>query len=287
MQKPIIFTSEFLRTTPETNCISKAISAALKRLHIEHRELKNTNDYWCRDYMPIRISDNGIYAKYNYYPDYLVDYKTKRKYITKQEDACQGLDFLAPINLDIVLDGGNYVRCGNKVIMTDKIFMENPTWSARNLINHLSESLNVDIILLPWDMNDTCGHSDGMVSYLGDNRLLLNSCWRNADKSFYKRLLKILQPHFEIIEPVYDCKEDKNSWCYLNYLQLPNAILLPVLSEKVDCENDMAAIEYFEGLFPNLEIVPIYALPLIKKEGALHCVTWEYIERTEHRVGKD
>ena len=278
MQKPIIFTSEFLRTTPETSCISEAISEALGRLHIEHRELKNTNDYWCRDYMPIRISNDGIYAKYNYYPDYLVDYKTKRKYITKQEDACQELDLLAPVDLDIVLDGGNYVRCGDKVIMTDKIFMENPTWSARNLINHLCESLNADIILLPWDMEDDCGHSDGMVSYLGDNRILLNSCWRNTDKPFHKRLLKILQPHFDIIEPVYSCKEDKNSWCYLNYLQLPNAILLPVLSEKADCENDVAAIEYFKGLFPHLEIIPIYALPLIKKGGALHCVTWEYIE---------
>ena len=90
--------------------------------------------------------------------------------------------------------------------------------------------------------------------------------------------VKILQPNFEVIEPVYGCKEDKNSWCYLNYLQLPNAILLPVLSEKADCENDVAAIEYFKGLFPHLEIVPIYALPLIKKGGALHCVTWEYIE---------
>ena len=44
MQKPIIYTSDFLRTTPETTCVAEAISAALERLHIEHRELKNTND---------------------------------------------------------------------------------------------------------------------------------------------------------------------------------------------------------------------------------------------------
>ena len=278
MQKPIIYLSKFLRTTPETSCIAETLSAALDSLDVEHRELENTNDYWCRDYMPVKISDNGIYAKYNYCPDYLVDYKTKRKYITKQEDACQELNLFAPVDLGIVFDGGNYVRCDDKVIMTDKIFMENPTWSVRELINHLSESLNAKIILLPWDMADTCGHSDGMVSYLGDNRILLNSCWRNTYKAYYKRLLKILQPNFEIVEPVYGCKENKYSWCYLNYLQLPNAILLPVMSEKADCENDVAAIEYFKGLFPNLKIVPIYALPLIEKGGALHCVTWEYIK---------
>jgi agmatine/peptidylarginine deiminase len=279
MKKPIIYTSKHLRTTPETVRVAEAISVALGRLNIGHRELENTNDYWCRDYMPVKISEKGIYAKYNYSPDYLVDYKTKRQYITKQVDVCQELDIFAPVDLGIVFDGGNYVRCDDKVIMTDKIFMENPTWTARDLINHLSESLNADIILLPWDMKDICGHSDGMVSYLGDNRILLNSCWRNVDKPYYKRLLKILQPNFEIVEPVYGCKENIHSWCYLNYLQLSNALLLPVLSEKADCENDVAAIEYFEGLFPNLKVIPIYALPLIKKGGALHCVTWEYIEQ--------
>ena len=146
MQPPIIYTSKFLRTTHEITCVAEAVSAALELFHIEHRELENTKDYWCRDYMPIKISDNGIYAKYNYYPDYLVDYKTKRQYITKQEDACRELNLFAPVDLGIVFDGGNYVRCGEKVIMTDKIFMENPTWSARHLINHLSESMNADII---------------------------------------------------------------------------------------------------------------------------------------------
>ena len=75
------------------------------------------------------------------------------------------------------------------------------------------------------------------------------------------------------------CKDNKDSWCYLNYLQLPNAILLPCLSEKIDCENDVAAIETFSNLFPNLKIVPIYSKPLINKGGAIHCVTWEYIEK--------
>ena len=278
MHKIVIYTSSHLRTTPETACVANAISDALAMLGVEHRELCNTNDYWCRDYMPILLSNDGIYAKYMYNPDYLKDYKTKRKYITEQEDACRELNICTPTNLGIVFDGGNYVRCGDKVIMTDKIFMENPEWKPLALLSHLTEKFCAEIILLPWDMYDFCGHADGMVASLGGNKILLNNCWKNKDKEFHKRLTKILEPHFDIVEPVYNCKEDKYSWCYLNYLQLPNAILLPVLSKNADCDNDIAAIETFSRLFPLLKIIPIYSRPLIKDGGALHCVTWEFVE---------
>ena len=53
MNSPIIYTSKYLRTTPETVRVAEALSVALGRLNIEHRELVNTNDYRCRDYMPI------------------------------------------------------------------------------------------------------------------------------------------------------------------------------------------------------------------------------------------
>lgn len=73
-------------------------------------------------------------------------------------------------------------------------------------------------------------------------------------------------------------KEDRNSWCYLNYFRIPGLILLPCLSENADCESDLTAMREFTRLFPDHIIKPIYALPLIKKGGALHCVTWEWYE---------
>ena len=48
-------------------------------------------------------------------------------------------------------------------------------------------------------------------------------------------------------------------------------------------KNDIAAIETFKNIFPNLKIIPIYAKPLIQEGGALHCVTWEYIEYNNHK----
>ena len=147
MQDVVIYTSEHLRTTPATAGVAMAIHNALESLQIEHRELKYTNDYWCRDYMPIMIFDDGAYSKYQYQPDYLFDDVKCHKYITNQDDACRGLNLFTPTNMNIIFDGGNYVRCGNKVIMTDKIFTENPKWSISYLMRHLQDALCADIIL--------------------------------------------------------------------------------------------------------------------------------------------
>lgn len=275
MENPIIYTSEWLARTPETSGVAKAIFAALDELQIEHRELKNTKDYWCRDYMPVCISKNdGWYTRYKYSPDYLIEYKTKRKYITKQEDACKSIMTHLSDYVDIVFDGGNYVRCGNKVIMTDKIFSENPQISPNALLTDLQFNLLWPIIiLLPWDMKEPYGHSDGMVACLGDNKILLTGYWKQRNKKYHKRLLKILSAHFEVVE-LPDWK-GSDTWCYINYLQVPGGILLPCLSEDFSCESDVAAIETFGKLFPDSRIMPIYAYPLIKNGGAIHCVTWE------------
>lgn len=280
MKRPIICTSSYLRTSLQTQQVARDIVEALNRLGIEHRELQNTNDYWCRDYMPVPLFEDGTYSQYHYRPDYLWDYKTKRQYITDQTEACKELNLFMPTNMKIVFDGGNYVRCGNKVIMTDKIFAENPDWSANDLLQHLHHTLCADIIIIPWDMRDNCGHADGIVAPLDDGRLLLNNYVQyKKDTAFYKRLHKILDAHFDVVDLSYNCKLETDAWCYLNFLNLPNAILLPMLSKNFDYENDREAIKVMTGLFPDKDIVPIYARPLIEDGGALHCVTWEYIPK--------
>ena len=146
---------------------------------------------------------------------------------------------------------------------------------------HKSDLFQIMEQILTWFKPSLCLKAN-LNPYIGDDKVLLNSCWENK-RAYHTRLRKILDPHFEVIELVYDCKKDRDSWCYLNYLQLPNAILLPCLSNNADCENDIAAIETFKNIFPNLKIIPIYAKPLIQEGGALHCVTWEYIEYNNHK----
>ena len=283
IKKPIICTSPYLRTTSYCNRVAKDLFAALDRLGIQHMELSNTMDIWCRDYMPVLLFDDGYYATYQYQPDYLWNKKCNRKYITNQTNASKGLEINTSLSMGLVFDGGNYVRHNDKrkstVFMTDKILMENSFCPSHELIVKLHLSLAADIVLLPWDMDEPYGHADGMVAPLPDGRLLLNNYCQTAKGKkidYYKRLLKMLDGHFPFVELSYDCKLEEDSWCYLNFLKVPGAVLLPCLSRGAKCDNDQAAIEKFQELFPDDEIIPIYAKPLIKRGGGLHCVTWEY-----------
>ena len=283
IKKPIICTSPYLHTTSFSKGVAQDLFAALDRLGVQHIELSNTMDIWCRDYMPVRIFDDGYYATYQYQPDYLWDKKCNHKYITSQIDASKDLEINIPFRMGVVFDGGNYVRLdGNTnstVFMTDKILMENSYWPLHELILRLHLSLAADIVLLPWDMDEPYGHADGMVAPLPDGRLLLNNYCQTAKGqkiNYYKRLLKMIDGHFPFVELSYDCKLEEDSWCYLNYLKVPGAVLLPCLSKDAKCDNDQAALAKFSELFPDDEIIPIYAKPLIERGGGLHCVTWEY-----------
>ena len=283
IKKSIICTSPYLRTTSYCNGVAKDLFAALDRLGIQHMELSNTMDIWCRDYMPVLLFDDGYYATYQYQPDYLWDKKCNRKYITNQTNASKGLEINTSLSMGLVFDGGNYVRHNDKrkstVFMTDKILMENSFCPSHELIVKLHLSLAADIVLLPWDMDEPYGHADGMVAPLPDGRLLLNNYCQTAKgkkKDYYKRLLKMLDGHYPFVELSYDCKLEEDSWCYLNFLKVPGAVLLPCLSRGAKCDNDQAAIEKFQELFPDDEIIPIYAKSLINRGGGLHCVTWEY-----------
>ena len=283
IKKPIICTSPYLRTTSYCNGVAKDLFAALDRLGIQHMELSNTMDIWCRDYMPVLLFDDGYYATYQYQPDYLWNKKCNRKYITNQTNASKGLEINTSLSMGLVFDGGNYVRHNDKrkstVFMTDKILMENSFCPSHELIVKLHLSLAADIVLLPWDMDEPYGHADGMVAPLPDGRLLLNNYCQTAKGKkidYYKRLLKMLDGHYPFVELSYDCKLEEDSWCYLNFLKVPGALLLPCLSRGARCDNDQAAIEKFQELFPDDEIIPIYAKSLINRGGGLHCVTWEY-----------
>ena len=276
IMKQDIYISEWLEK--DYKAVYDQLIIALADLRISPIVLPYSNEVWCRDYMPVHIGE-GRYVGFHFRPDYLWDKPSYHKYITRQELAVEDLSIDFSDKVDLFLDGGNYVRCGDKVVLTDKVFSENPNWSPVALLNRLEEAFQAKVILLPWDMEEPYGHSDGMVTYLGDNRVLLNNfrqLEKGKDKPFTKRLIKILEYHFDIVELNYDCILSPDSWCYLNYLEIDDAIILPALSEKHDCENDQTAFSVFQQIFKKNIIKQVYAHPLVKLGGALHCATWNH-----------
>lgn len=224
---------------------------------------------WARDYMPLQL-DKGRFLSYRYRPDYLRGYEG---YIPQYRRIWTDLG-LECIQTDIVLDGGNVVKCGSKVIMTDKIFRENTSWGRNELISELERLLRAEIVLIPWDRYEMFGHADGMVRYIVGDSVLLNN-YVDFDPYLRKRLLKALRPHFSIAELHYGTAQNKRfSWAYINFLQTENCIFIPGLG----LPEDSLAAEQIQGFFPDSKVIQIRdCQSLVLQGGALNCATWNIL----------
>ena len=249
--------------------VSMELVQALHGKGIEFEWLPRTESsmyIWARDYMPIQL-EKDLFLLYRYNPDYLQGYSG---YIPQYKAICKELG-LNCITTNIVMDGGNVVPCGDKVIMTDKIFKENPHYSREALVNALENLFFAELVIIPWDRYEIFGHADGMVRYIGGERVLLNN-YIDTDPYLRKRLLDALTPHFQVEELHYKGPRiSKFSWAFLNYLQVKDCIFVPWLpiAESRDVQS------LFIDLFPDKQIEYIGPCEdIIHAGGALHCVTW-------------
>ena len=109
--------------------LNQHIVEVLETNKIHHAYLSETKDIWCRDFMPIQIEEDH-FVFYKYTPDYLQS-TYYRRLQTNPEKVFQApqnrLERVVQkaITIDLVLDGGNVVKCGDTVVMTEKVFVEN------------------------------------------------------------------------------------------------------------------------------------------------------------------
>lgn len=274
---PKIYISSFLET--DYPIVYNELCKALNESDVEYIFLPYSKEVWARDYMPVHIG-NGDYIGFNFCPDYLSNSVKNREYITNQKKAIGDIPINFANELRINIDGGNMVFCDDKVIMTDKIFSENPNIKQSHLINILEDACNAELILIPWDMEEPYGHADGMVSYLGNGKLLLNNYSQMGKEGirFSKLLHKILNAHFIVTELHYSSPQEEDNFAYINYLETSNSIIMPALSIQHDSKSDVAAFETFKEIFKK-SIIQVYARPLIKRGGAIHCITWEFYKK--------
>ena len=226
---------------------------------------------WLRDYMPIQLNGNS-YLRYVYRPDYLKGYED---YIPDYKAIDKDLN-LDCISTDIVLDGGNVIKCGGKVIMTDKVLLENNTrYKKDELLAKLEQLFEAEVVLIPWDRYDEYGHADGMVRFIESGRVLMNN-YVDFDPALRRRLLAVLTPHFEVEELHYGHRpQSKYSWAYLNFLQTDRCIFVPGLGIKAD----YLAMEQIRELYPQHKVIMIDGCrSLVRDGGALNCCTWNVFE---------
>lgn len=266
----VYFSALLGKRCPKAFC---GLTEVLDRYSVTWSLLEGTKDIWCRDYMPIQTISNR-FVMFCYEPNYLLDNEKHKATITDNTIARRyvGTSYLED-SRGIKIDGGNVVHSGFKVIMTAKVFEENPQWTPRDLLNHLTMTFGADIIILPWDTNEIYGHTDGIVRFIDEDSVLMTN-YAQFDPEMAARFRHILQAHFK---NVYElsfkaAKPHKYSWAYINWLQTDKVLILP----KFGIPEDQEAYEQISRLMPEYagRIEMVDATDLIRYEGGLNCASW-------------
>lgn len=268
-----IYLSDLLRTKSEFSATCSRICNILDRHGIKYDFLKGTKDIWVRDYMPIQ-TDKDRFVQFRYEPTYL------KEYLELQSDpksVCE-LNHIKPIFSTINLDGGNVVKWTDKVLITDRIFSENPQYSVKaTLINEIENLLETEVIIIQQIKSDFTGHADGLVKLIDSKKIVGN------DLNFeYKYWLKAMQKitsdkNLEYINmPIFEYKEknfpDSAIGCYINYLEIGNLIIFPIF--EVTGNKDKEAVDLITALYPNKAIELININPVARQGGLMNCITW-------------
>jgi agmatine/peptidylarginine deiminase len=251
------------------------IIEALQKRGVQYAYLSGTKDIWCRDFMPIQI-DEKRYISYKYTPNYLQD-PTWLRLQTNLEDVFQAeANHLQCVRqnsfaIDLVVDGGNVVKCGDKIVMTDKVFLENKDKTPSEVQRILEDAFRCEIVIIPWDkQGERYGHSDGIIHYLGDNRVLMTN-YADFDEIFAQDYLRILEKHFDVTTLMYNVKrKHERSWSYINFLQIGGCVLVPQLG----IPEDEQALEQISNALSECDVAGIPALEAVRRGGALNCISW-------------
>lgn len=251
----------------------------LKDCNIQYDFLPNTKDVWAVDYMPVQV-DVKRFVRFKYLPSYLTKYKKWEKTISDVDKICRDIG-IAIQETDILLDGGNVVRHKNKVIMTDRVFAENPTIERKQLIKKLHDLLGVDkLYFVPEQPGDFTGHADGMVRFVDEHTIIINDFRNKSEKEWFWRAFEIAIHNtgldcIRIPYNVYDNTSYSDA-CgdYINYLQMENTLIIPTFGKNEDEE----AVKALEKVFAGQKTATVRSEEIARDGGILNCISWNILK---------
>ena len=274
----VFFSENLKRYYPK---VYNELTEILSKHDVHYGVLKGTADYWCRDYMPVQVDGNS-FVQFKYHPDYL---EGLRDYETSTETSIKLAKTILPSSSicvsPIVADGGNFTFGSIKkgrgytavVIMTEKIFIENPDMDRKYLVS-LMEKLfpHHKFLFLPWDRSDVCGHTDGILHAVGSNKVLVNL--KVYPDDIAAKMRSQLDSYFKVID--LELSDYHNmSWAYINMIHTQNVIIVPGVGRSTDEE----ALKHIKKLFPEYDgrIYQVQMQSIVKRGGgALNCLSWSF-----------
>jgi agmatine/peptidylarginine deiminase len=184
----------------------------------------------------------------------------------------------------VFCEGGHHPDHTHYVVMTEKVLVDNPKYSQTEIELLIQQALmrpgwvntGLHIVWVPWDTSDTCGHTDGMLHYVGVNaagRPIVLVHLDGYDDEYAARVYEILSQYFEVVK-LRLSHPNEHSWAYVNMLHMRDVMIVPGIGDEV---TDREAFEQIRALFPQYEgrIYQVQMQKLVARwGGALNCCTW-------------
>ena len=243
--------------------------------------LPGTRDIWAGDYMPLR-NGAGEWVVFTYDPAYLRPFPQRRTVVGETMAHRLALEMkFVPLRVE----GGNIVFSPSRkqVVVTERIFAENPELSPGQVVHRLEEALAAEAIFLP-DPGDRTGHAGDLVRFLEESTAL----GRHApgEEALETETRRILAGHGIETVDFPCCRADRvnaegvrsTEGNYLGYVETKHHIFLPSFQSR---KKDAQAMQAAEGLFSK-KIVPVDCCRIARMGGSLQGVTWRCDDALRH-----
>jgi agmatine deiminase len=216
------------------------------------------------------------------------------KYQPHDQDALMGsrilelagaVEFASPL---IAEGGGITVDGEGTVITTESCFPNknrNPDWSKSRIEGELCRTLGAEkVIWLPGDVDETetDGHVDGVAAFVRPGVVLVEvnddvtdphyaTCQENLAALQGQSDARGRKIQIELIEEGSYHPEDWNGGClsYINAYLANGAVIVP----GYDGKRDRAAVETWQRVYPEREIVQVQINDIGVGGGGIHCIT--------------
>jgi agmatine deiminase len=248
------------------------------------------DDSWCRDSGPnFLINGDGELAGSKW-----VFNAWGNKYHPHDQDALMGSRILelagvCEFTSRLIAEGGAISVDGEGTIITTESCLlnqnRNPSWSKAEIEAELCRSLGAEkVIWLPGDVEETetDGHVDGTAAFIEPGRVLVEV---NPDKT---------DPHYQVCQENLDALRGQtdargrkleldfinegsyhpgtwNQGCssYVNSYLANGAVIVSGYGYDRDAE----AVETYQRIYPDREIVQVYIGHIALGGGGVHCIT--------------
>lgn len=270
-------------------------SDSRQRLHLVEIE---TNGTWIRDYgaMSVMIGGEPAVVDFGFNAWGLkyaanFDNQVNSKLFFKQHVFAHNVEYIN--RKEFILEGGSIVSDGAGTLLTTSSCLlsknRNQTLSRGEIEEYLKDAFGLQRVLwlnhgyLAGD--DTDSHVDTLARFCNENTIAYVKCDDSADEHFdelermeaeLKEFRTLSGEHYNLLplplpDAVYDGRKRLDA-TYVNFLVINGAVLVPFYGT----DKDKIVASQLQSGFPNRKVVGINCLPLIKRNGSLHCSTMQF-----------